>query len=146
MVKKLYKHEFIAWLRVLPLVWLITLAVSGIHRLVQLLETDTVYYDILNASGLIVFFVAIFACLLFPVIFGIVRFYRNFIPQQLFGTQQHGAAPIVGEKPIIVAAASSQPLPKPVAGQTGNNGKVNGIDRNQRRIGRGFHNAVGTDS
>ena len=78
MVKKLYKHEFIAWLRVLPLVWLITLAVSGIHRLVQLLETDTVYYDILNASGLIVFFVAIFACLLFPVIFGIVRFYRNF--------------------------------------------------------------------
>lgn len=78
MVRKLYKHEFLAWLRVMSVIWIITLAMAGVHRLLQLFETDTIYYGIVSGSALFVYFVAVMACVASPEIFGIVRFYRNF--------------------------------------------------------------------
>ena len=42
MVKKLFKHEFLAWLRVLPIIYGITLIVAGMHRLLQVFENDSV--------------------------------------------------------------------------------------------------------
>lgn len=78
MVKKLYKHEFLAWLRVMSVIWIISLAVSGLHRLIQLFESDTIYYEIVIVSATFVYAVAMLACLVAPEIFGVVRFYRNF--------------------------------------------------------------------
>lgn len=78
MVKKLYKHEFLAWLRVLGIIWIITLAVAGMHRVLQLFEVDTVYYAIINGFALFVYGVAVLVCLAAPTVFGVVRFYRNF--------------------------------------------------------------------
>lgn len=78
MVKKLYKHEFLAWLRVMAIVYIVTLSVAAIHRLIQLLENDTVYYGLINGSAIFVYIVALIACMAAPVLFGISRFYRNF--------------------------------------------------------------------
>ncbi len=78
MVKKLHKHEFLAWLRVIWIVWSIVLLSAGFNRVIQLFETDSVYYDILFVSSLALYIVALLSCLAFPLIFGVVRFYRNF--------------------------------------------------------------------
>ena len=78
MVKKLYKHECIAWLRFLPWIWGITLAVAGIHRLMQLFETDSIFYVILIGFTSVVYVLALLACPAFTTIFGVVRFYRHF--------------------------------------------------------------------
>ncbi len=78
MVKKLYKHEFLAWMRVITVIWIATLAVAGIHRFIQLFETDTIYYSIVSGFAIFMYVVALLTCLAAPVIFSIVRFYRNF--------------------------------------------------------------------
>jgi hypothetical protein len=78
MVKKLHKHEFLAWLRVIWIVWSIVLLSAGFNRVIQLFENDSTYYNILFVSSLVLYVVALFCCLSFPLIFGVVRFYRNF--------------------------------------------------------------------
>ena len=77
MVRKLYKHEFLAWLRVLPIVYIITLSVAAVHRIIQCFENDTVYYSIINGSAIFVYVIALLACMFTPIIFGITRFYKN---------------------------------------------------------------------
>lgn len=77
MVKKLYKHEFLAWLRVAPIVFGITLLTAAFHRVLQIFETDSIYYSIVHISGLVLFAVSLMVCLATPVVFGIVRFYKN---------------------------------------------------------------------
>ena len=78
MVKKLYKHEFAAWLRIMPIVWLITLGVAGLHRIIQIFENDSVYFRLVIGSISVVYVLSILACLYATLIYGIVRFYRNF--------------------------------------------------------------------
>ena len=77
MVKKLYKHEFLAWLRIVPFIFGITLITAAFHRVLQLFETDSVYYGIVNVSAIVLYFVSLVVCLATPVVFGIVRFYKN---------------------------------------------------------------------
>lgn len=77
MVRKLYKHEFKAWFRIMSIILGITLAVAGMLRIIQLFETNTVYYNIINGSAIFMYVIALLACLVSPVIFGIVRFYKN---------------------------------------------------------------------
>lgn len=77
MVKKLYKHEFLAWLRVIPIFFAVTLLTAAFHRVLQVFETNTVYYTIINVSALILYFVSIMVCIAAPVVFGVVRFYKN---------------------------------------------------------------------
>lgn len=77
MVRKLFKHEFKAWLRVAPIVFGITLAVAGMHRILQFFESDTMYYSIINGSAIFIYVVALLATMATPIIFGITRFYKN---------------------------------------------------------------------
>ncbi len=77
MVKKLFKHEFMAWLRVMPLIWGIVIAVAGLHRIVRLFEVGSTYYQIVSGSAIVMYVVALLVCLAAPVVFGVVRFYRN---------------------------------------------------------------------
>ena len=77
MVKKLFKHEYLAWLRIMPIIFGITLAVAGLLRLAVAFETDSMYYDLVLGSGIFMFVVAIIATLVAPTIFAIVRFYKN---------------------------------------------------------------------
>ncbi|MBE6750354.1 MAG: hypothetical protein E7560_04245 [Ruminococcaceae bacterium] len=77
MVKKLFKYEFLAFLRV----WLPTLAVlfgiSLIGRIIQIFETDSTVYQIINGFSIFTYVVAIFVLLGVATVFSIVRFYKN---------------------------------------------------------------------
>lgn len=77
MVKKLFKHEYLAWLRVLPIIYGITLVIAAALRIIVIFENDSVYYGIVFGSAVFMFVVAIIACIVSPVIFGIWRFYKN---------------------------------------------------------------------
>jgi len=77
MVKKLFKHEFLAWFRILPIIYGIVLIAATAHRILQLFESDTIYYDILFGSATFAFVVGLLVCLAAPTVFGITRFYRN---------------------------------------------------------------------
>lgn len=77
MVKKLFKHEFLAWLRVLPVIYGITLAVSAMHRIIQLFETNSVYYNFIFISASVMYGIVLLVSLAAPVVFGIQRFYKN---------------------------------------------------------------------
>ena len=77
MVKKLYKHEFLAWLRVLPVIFGILLAVAGLHRIIQCFENDTVSYRIISGSASFMYAVMLMVCIASPVVFGIQRFHKN---------------------------------------------------------------------
>lgn len=77
MVKNLYKHEFKAWLRIMSVIFGITLAMGGLLRFLQFFESDSVYYIILLGAAIFVFLMALLVSLSAPTVFGIVRFYRN---------------------------------------------------------------------
>lgn len=77
MVKTLFKHEFKAWLRVVPLFWLAMLGVAVAGRIVQFFETDSIYYKLIFGSAMLAYGAAAFVVLLTPTVFGVYRFYRN---------------------------------------------------------------------
>lgn len=77
MVKKLLKHEFLAWMRVMPILYGIMLAVAAINRCIQLFGNDSIYYGIIFGSGIFMYVAALMAGIVAPMIFGVVRFYRN---------------------------------------------------------------------
>ena len=77
MVKKLFKHEYFALLRLVVPVWCALLCVSVFGRLVLLLENDTIVYKIVNGSSILFYVVALLACIASPFVFAVVRFYRN---------------------------------------------------------------------
>lgn len=77
MVKKLFKHEYLAWLRVLPLIYGITLAIAGLLRVLVIFENDSVYYDLVFGSAVFMFVVGLLVTLAAPTVFGILRFYKN---------------------------------------------------------------------
>ncbi len=78
MVRKLYKHEFAAWLRVMPFFWVAMLGVAAAGRFVQFFEkVDSVYYWIIFGSSLLTFFLTALVLIAAPTVFGMFRFYRN---------------------------------------------------------------------
>ena len=78
MVKKLYKHEFAAWLRVIAFFWAAVLITASVNRIVQIFETDNMIYKILFVSSCILYGISIAVTLAASTVFGIVRFYKNF--------------------------------------------------------------------
>ena len=77
MVKKLFKHEILAWSRVLPIVYIIFLCIAVMGRFVQFFEADSFAYNMILVSSIIVYVIGIITCFAFPTVFGIVRFYKN---------------------------------------------------------------------
>ena len=77
MVKKLFKHEFLAMGRlILPLIIGI-LGIGTLTRLIYLFESDTVIFNIVGISAFILLFIGIIASLVLCTVFGIIRFYKN---------------------------------------------------------------------
>ena len=76
MVKKLYKYEFFAWLRIMPIVYGILLFASISFRLTNFFE-DNRFFSLLYTSAFLIYFVSLAVCLVAPMVFGITRFYRN---------------------------------------------------------------------
>jgi len=77
MVKKLFKHEFIAWLRITWVAALAVLTLAGAHRLLQLFETDSPIYILINVLFLLAYFLTLMVALCFPTFFAMIRFYKN---------------------------------------------------------------------
>ncbi len=77
MVKKLFKHEFLALGRTLLPVQALVLVFSALARLVQFAETDTLVYNLLWGS--IIFFLVVINLinLSMPFVMGLIRFYKN---------------------------------------------------------------------
>ena len=82
MVKKLLKHEMIAYSRTMLIIEAIVLGFAIIARCIWAFETDSITYDIVNTSSIIAFVISIIVCLVFTVVIGITRFYKN-----LFGRE-----------------------------------------------------------
>ena len=77
MVRKLFKHEFAAYWRVLIPAWIALMGVSAFGRLLQFLESESTIYAIVSGSSIVFYVIAIMVALAFPFVYSIVRFYRN---------------------------------------------------------------------
>ncbi len=77
MVKKLFKHEFLAYARVMSLVYIILLTIAATGRVIQFFQSNSVVYDIISTVANITYGVCLFAALSSSFVFGIIRFYKN---------------------------------------------------------------------
>ena len=77
MVKKLFKHEFYAYLRTILPMHLILIGIATLGRFVQLFENNSTAYRIVFVSSVVVFVVGAVVCSVLTLVFGIRRFYTN---------------------------------------------------------------------
>lgn len=77
MVKKLFKHELNAYWRIMLPMWGILLAIALFGRIIQFFEFDHFVYDIVNGSSILFYGIGVAVALVFPVVFAIIRFYKN---------------------------------------------------------------------
>ena len=77
MVKKLFKHEFIAWLRISWIAAAVVLTLAGVHRLLQCFESNSPIYILVNVLFLLIYFLTLVVAMYFPTVFAVVRFYKN---------------------------------------------------------------------
>lgn len=77
MVKKLYKHEMLYYLRSLAPIYIVLAGVALVGRFIEFFEADTTAYSILRGSSIFMLVIAILATLGLSFIFVIVRFYKN---------------------------------------------------------------------
>lgn len=77
MVKKLFKHELLAYLHTLPILYIVLLSIGLMGRIVRIFEEDSVSYELLGGSAFAALFIAIFAATVLTTIFCLLRFYKN---------------------------------------------------------------------
>lgn len=77
MVRKLFKHEFHVWFRVLWLVSALVLLLSGANRILQFFESDSVLYYLIFSFSLFFVFVTMAVALTVPNFYGVIRFYKH---------------------------------------------------------------------
>ena len=77
MVKKLFKHEFFAYLRIMAMVYGILLTISLFTRIMLLFESDAMAYEIVMTFTWITYVIAILVAMGFVTVLSIIRFYKN---------------------------------------------------------------------
>lgn len=77
MVKKLFKHEFKAYARIMVFVYGILMMVATAGRIVQFFEDDGIIYKIISVFSGITYAFTIGAAIMFTMAFSVVRFYKN---------------------------------------------------------------------
>ena len=77
MVKKLYKHEIQAYLRVWIPMQIVLLGIALLGRLIQLFESEAVVYNVINTSSIVAYVLAAVVAVGFVFVFSVVRFYKN---------------------------------------------------------------------
>ena len=77
MVKKLFKHEFLYYTRVMSLVYLILLTIAGAGRVMQFFESDNIVYKIISVFYGLTYGISVLAAFGFVFVLAIVRFYKN---------------------------------------------------------------------
>ena len=77
MVKKLFKHEFLSYMRVLLPMHLIMLGIAALTRFIYFFENDTTAFAIVGRSSITAFAIACSVCLFLSYLNIITRFYKN---------------------------------------------------------------------
>ncbi len=77
MVKKLFKHEFSAYLRLCVPVYIILLSIGLMGRIIQCFESESTSYFIMRGSSIAALSISAVVALVLTEIFCIVRFYKN---------------------------------------------------------------------
>ena len=77
MVKKLFKHEFLSYMRALLPMHLIMLGIAALTRFVYFFESDTTYFEIVGTSSVVAFVISCVVCLVLSYLTIITRFYKN---------------------------------------------------------------------
>ncbi|MBR7133058.1 MAG: hypothetical protein IKD04_05945 [Clostridia bacterium] len=104
MVKKLFKHEILAYLRVWLPTQAVLLGIALLGRVIQLFETDTTVYSIVSGSSTITYSIAIVVSIGLTFIFGIVRFYKNLFTNEGYLSF---TLPVTPSQHIIVKALTA---------------------------------------
>ncbi len=77
MVKKLFKHEFLAYARIMSIIYIILLSFALFGRVLMFFENDSTVYTIISVFSNISYTLSILAALSFSFALGVVRFYKN---------------------------------------------------------------------
>ena len=77
MVKKLFKYEFLAYIRVLAPVYIAMLGVAALGRILMIFENDTTSSDLLIGSSIFMYVATVLVAFGFVSIYAVVRFYKN---------------------------------------------------------------------
>ena len=104
MVKKLFKHEFLAYARVMAIVYSILLTIATATRIILIFENDTTAYRIISTFSLIIYGVSVFTALIFSFAMGVVRFYRNLFTAEGYLTF---TLPVTAAQHITVKAVTA---------------------------------------
>lgn len=104
MVKKLFKHEFLAYARVMSIVYIILLTVATANRIIQIFEADTTAYTIISSISGITYGISIFMAFIYTFWMSIVRFYRNLFTAEGYLTL---TLPVTATQHIIVKVVTA---------------------------------------
>lgn len=104
MVKKLFKHEYHFYLRIMAIVYAILLTMSVATRLIMTFESDTQAYEIISGLTLFTYVVSILATFGFAFVLSIVRFYKNMFTAEGYLTN---TLPVTAGQHIAVKAITA---------------------------------------
>ena len=104
MVKKLFKHEFHFYGRIMAIVYAILLTVSVATRIIVHFESDTTAYEIIRAFTYITYVVSAMATFFFAFVMGIVRFYKNMFTSEGYLTH---TLPVTANQHIMVKTVTA---------------------------------------
>lgn len=82
MVKKLFKHEFYSYLRIMSIIYIVLLSVSAFTRIIQFFESENTIFNIVNVFTLLTYIVSIITAIGFATVLSIVRFYKNLFTRE----------------------------------------------------------------
>lgn len=104
MVKKLFKYEIAAYLRVWLPVELLLLVVSIFGRAMQIFESDTAFFAVLMFFSVGIYLLCVTASIVFNLIYSFIRYYKN-----LFTSEGYLSftLPITASQHIFVKVATS---------------------------------------
>ena len=77
MVRKLFKHEFIAYIRALLPMYVVLLGIAALTRFVVFFESDSAVYNIVIWSSIIALVIASIVCLVLSFLNVVTRYYKN---------------------------------------------------------------------
>lgn len=104
MVKKLFKHEFIAYMRALLPMHLIMLGVGALTRFVYFFEGDTTIFKIIGGSSVVAFVISCIVCAVLTFANTVTRFYKNMYTHEGYLTF---TLPVTNDQHILVKAATA---------------------------------------
>lgn len=104
MVKKLFKYEFIFYLRTLLPVQIILIGLAALNRVIQLFENNSLGYDIAFVSSAIALAGGIIASIVLTTVIIVSRFYKNMFSSEGYLTH---TLPVTATQHILVKLATA---------------------------------------